>query len=178
MKNENNEKARFLFAKQLMRYRLAYRLSRTRLAGLVDTNRTYIIKLENAELNVGVDNMEKFSDFFEVKIYEMLNPYFPVQLNDQIAARISKFRDSVKKYAVDKPKQPRTKLSPFLDELLATPFLKEPRTLAEIAEALAGKVAAAEGRIAVLLGKHPRNKLVRTLPGEEWGGKVNKYVLI
>ncbi|SEM43277.1 Transcriptional regulator, contains XRE-family HTH domain [bacterium A37T11] len=170
--------AKVLFGKQLMKYRLAAKLSRRKLGEFMGTDGSYIIKIETGEVNLGIDSVGKYAELFGVKIYEFLNPNFTIPSFEQMPEHIRHLKDNIKKYKADLPKQPRTKLAPFLDELLKTKFLKKPRTLTEIADALKAEVVVPHNKIAVLLGKHPRNKIVRTIPGEEWGGKVNKYVLI
>lgn len=142
------------------------------------TDKSYIAKVELGQTNIGIDNIEKFAKFFGVKYYEMVNPTFPIPTYEQMPKRIRDLKENVKKYKSDAPKGQRIKLAPYIDELLKTEFMKEPRTLNEIAEALKNKVVVPTKKIAVLFSKHPRNKIVRTIPGEVWGGRVNKYVLI
>ncbi|SEM85720.1 Transcriptional regulator, contains XRE-family HTH domain [bacterium A37T11] len=177
MKNQFDENPRIQFGKQLKKYRILYKLSQLKLAEAIGTDNSYIAKVEEGKLNVGIDNLHKFAHFFDVKYYELANPYFPLPSGKVIPTSIRDLLERTKKYKADRPKQPRIKLSPFLDELLKSNFLKKPRTLAEITEKLSDKVIVPQSRIAVLLGKHPRNKLIRVIPGEEWGGRVNKFVL-
>ncbi len=176
--NTHDEPARVQFGKRLRQYRQIYKLSQEKFAAAMGTKGAYISQVEDGEINIGIDNIEKYASFFGVKYYEMINPYHALPTGTREPSNIRDLKDELKKVKANLPKNPRIKLAPFLDELLATNYLKKPRTIAEIAAALKDKVVVPHNKITVLLTKHPRNKLIKVIPGEEWGGRVNKYVLI
>jgi transcriptional regulator with XRE-family HTH domain len=170
--------AKAQFGIQLDRYINASGLTQEEFASYMQTGAAYIRKILKGKTSVGIDILEKYALFFGVQYYEMCNPKFPIPSFESMPATLRNYVKQMKSERLEKKGTPRQKLAPFVDDVLATNFLKTAKTADEFAEHIKYKVTTEPGKISVLLTSTKRNKIVRTIPGKEWGGTVNKYILI
>jgi transcriptional regulator with XRE-family HTH domain len=65
-------RARILLATRVRMLRARYGWSQERLAEVSGLHRNYIGHIERAELNIGLDNLERLAHAFDVPVAEML----------------------------------------------------------------------------------------------------------
>ena len=65
---------RHLLARRLRELRFKRGWSQETLAAQAGLHRTYISGIERAERNIGLDNVEKLADAFELSVGELLEP--------------------------------------------------------------------------------------------------------
>ncbi|SEN07439.1 Transcriptional regulator, contains XRE-family HTH domain [bacterium A37T11] len=166
------------FGKQLRRFREYTGLTQQQYADYLDLTFTHINNVELGKSSVTIKSMAIISDSFGVAYFNFANPNFPIPPLEKMPAALRKYIKEVKKEKIEKKKQPRVILAPYLDKVLASDLLKTPRSAAEIAAAIekAECTRIDPAKITGLLSIHPRNKLVRVIPPEK--GRGNLYVLI
>lgn len=177
MKNTNLGKARIQFGEQLEKYIKASELSQEEFAVYMETGPAYIRSVIKGGVSVGIDIIEKYAVFFGVQCFEMLNPKFPIPSVRRMSPELNQYLKEVILNRKNKKAEPSQKLAPFVDEVLATDFLRTAKTAREFAEHIKDKVVTTAGKISTLLTYTKRNEIVRTISATEWGGKVNKYIL-
>ncbi|SEM31738.1 DNA-binding transcriptional regulator, XRE-family HTH domain [bacterium A37T11] len=178
--NKKDSSIKVQFGERLKLYRESIELTQNEYAKMISSEQSTITDIELGKHNTGIEMIERIAKSFGVTYYEFGNPNFRIPPLKKMPKALQDYLIQVKQDRKIRKKQPRIKLAPYLDNLLGTKFLKTPHTAAEIAIAIkkAEGVIAEPGKITALLTKHPRNKIVRTIPGEEWGGGMNKYVLV
>lgn len=169
--------ARIEFASQLKKYRKAAKISQANLAAAIGKQQPYVVLLEGGEYSFGIDILEMISRFFGVKLYQFLDPSFPIPSKEVLHQHIKDFVSST-----DTDTSYLNNRSPNyaynLDLYLNTNLLTDPKTSVEIArdylEMFAEEIP--PGKVTDILTRAPRNVYVKVIKPEI--GRGNKYVLI
>lgn len=168
--------ARVEFADQLKIYRKAANISQANLAAAIGKQQPYVVLLEGGEYSFGIDILETVSDFFGVKLYQFLDPSFPIPSKDILRQNIKDFVSSTNtdtNYLDNK--SPNYAYN--LDIYLKTDLLNEPKTSVQIAreyfEMFSEEIQ--PGKITDIFTRAPRNEYIEVIKPEN--GRGNRYVL-
>lgn len=165
------------YGEQLLKYREVTGLTQREYAEYLKLGQNEIVNAETGKHSLGIDNLEKYAQSFGVPYYVMGNPAIPPPTFDELP---KKLKDYIAKVNLEKEKkkaEPQQDIKKVVDEEIPT-FLATPKTALAFVEHLKkfGLTATAQNIKTLLISKK-RQKLVRVIPAEEWGGEVDQYVL-
>lgn len=177
MAKESKDIAQVHFGRRLKAYREHFNLSQKEYAIIIHSHQSYIGKVEQGDVAIGIDKMEGFASSFGVEYYEMANPDFPFpgieSLPEKTRNTVTKQRD--RKNIATTVTRGSKGIAMHLDRFISTGGLSSPKTAKEIVEILAEAVDITPSRITDLLTKAPRKDKVQDLPPIK--GKAKRYVL-
>ncbi|MES2458335.1 MAG: helix-turn-helix transcriptional regulator [Bacteroidota bacterium] len=173
-KTERNAKKEY--AERLKAFRKAADVSQENLARALGVHQPYIAAVESARISIGIDRQEEIAGYFGLKYYEFSDPKLEIpskwELRESIAEYVRSANIDPGYLANESPNYVK-----YIDLLLETDFLSEPKTAREIADELQIKHALAipASRVSDILSRSPRKDMLEIIRPEQ--GKGNKYQL-
>ena len=127
------------FGERLKLFRETAGLTQEDYATLMQTGASYIGKVERGEVSIGLENIEKHADFFDVLYYQFVNPEFdplkfdqlPTSTRRKIAQLEKAKQDATAKMLKEKAEQKEKGLpgrAAQLHTLINKGFFKKPKT--------------------------------------------------
>lgn len=174
LKPVRNAKAEY--AKRLRDYRKAANVSQEDLAKATGVHQPYIADIEAGKISIGIDKQEEFAAYFGVKYYHFADPDVAIPSRMQLRENI---REYVKSLDIDPGylKNDAPNFTVYIDELLDTDFLSEPKLSKEIAEEMKRRYGTkiTPSKVTDVLTKLPRLDLINVI--RPLKGKGNRYQL-
>ncbi|SEN20671.1 Helix-turn-helix [bacterium A37T11] len=161
-----------LFGNQLLKYIKAAKLNRSLFADYINKPDTQVGKITRGEISVGIENAEEIALYFGVHYYQMGNPDYDVPTFEQMPKALRDYVAEQKQKKVQAKQAQTAKEEKLMKELLASTFLRKPKTAEEIAEKLSSKIILKPSRVKALLRQKGLKELVKVVPGGE-----GRYVL-
>jgi transcriptional regulator with XRE-family HTH domain len=169
--------ARMEFANQLKAYRKAANVSQVNLADAIGKQQPYIVLIEGGEFSFGIDMLETISNFFGVKLYEFLDPSFPIPSQDELHKNIKHFVTSTQtdsSYLNNRAPS----YAYNLDLYIKSGMLREQKTSVQIAKEYFEmfKTEIHPGKITDIFTRAPRNVYIKVIKPDK--GRGNQYISI
>jgi len=174
---ENDKNTLKEYGNRVRTFRIEANISQEALATFAQLYQSYIASIEKGDINIGILAQRTLSDTFGVKHYQLSDPDFPIPSKDIL-------RENIRRYITSKnidPSYLRDKMpdyGKYMDQLLRSGFLNEPRTSKQIAEKYKQEyeLEISTARITNILSRGVRSSKINT--SKSACGKLNKYQLI
>ena len=156
-------RARNVFGAQLRLYREKVGLTQAEFANLHKTDKSFITKVENGKVAIGIDLMDAYAASFGIAYYEMGNPHFRIPPLRRMPAALHEYLAAIKAERKSRKLAPGLKITLYLDPVIDSDFLQTPQTARMIADEIKQRfnVTIPPGRITAELTRAPRNEKVK-----------------
>lgn len=173
---ENDKSALREYGNRVRTFRKEANISQEALATFAQLYQSYIASIEKGDVNIGILAQQTLSNTFGVKHYQLSDPDFPIPPKNVLRENIRRYitaRNIDPAYLKDKfPNYVK-----YMDELLQSGFLNEPKTTKEIAEKYKNEyeLEITPSRITDILSRGTRKDKIDIIRSA--CGKRNRYKL-